>query len=443
MRLRTQTFLAIVPLFLVVGILGAGVSWLLESRELRHGAEAQARTMAVSLAEHLHGASWPTHDAAALERLERAEMRFEHWKFVRAIQLWDASGQRVHRWVSPAVTEVEDARWLQAALATESDEDAVGELAMVSNDTAVSRGGAVVWTAAGEVRGWVECELDASDWLTESRHQERVNSRRVLVIVILGTVLAWLVSRLLAGDVRRLIASARAVGEGKYRAPDDLRVKEFAELSESFGVLDGLTHEYRLKFRRSLIENEIFRTSGVLAQAFRAEVMPSIDQRIAGRRVLSRLLDPGECTRWHGAGGDDQRGWLWFGQVEGPVSVEVARVAFTVKSELEALLLRQQLDPAQALTELAEFYDIKRAFVVTWTGALTDLEIYDYHHEETAVSRRRLVSPVRFIGHDLVGDEEATINVVVASALDAAAEEMHEHIMRFLGDTSAVVAIVE
>ncbi|WED65702.1 hypothetical protein PXH66_02430 [Synoicihabitans lomoniglobus] len=431
------------PLFLVVGIAGSGVSWLLESRELRHGAEAQARTMAVSLAEYLYGQSWPTQSAAAQERLERAEVRFEYWKFVRAIQLWDQSGRRVHRWVSPAAGEVEDARWMQAEVATGTEESAVGELIRKSADSAVARGGALVWSADGQLQGWVECELDANDWLTESRHQEVGNLRRVVGIVILGVILAWLVSRLLAGDVRRLISSARAVGEGKYVAPDDLRVREFAELSESFGVLDGLTHEYRLKFRRAMIENEVFRTSGVLAQAFRAEVMPSIDQHIAGRRVMSRLFDASECSRWHGAGGDDQTGWLWFGRVEGLVGSEVARLAFTVKSELETLLIRQKVDPVEALQELAGYYQITRAIVVTWTSASTDLEIFDYNRETDVVARRRLTSPVRFVGHDLVADEGATIDVVVASAADAGVEQIYDHIVRFLGDTDAVVTIVE
>jgi hypothetical protein len=447
MKLGNQALLAVVPLFLVIGLAGAAASWLLESHELQHGAEQQGRGMAVAIAAHLTGADWPVRDGGAADRLAWAEDRLAHWDILRGIQIWDNEGQLVHRWPDPKTIEaaaVKASRWVEEDDATKENAFAVGRLELTGNENAVVRGGAVVLDVDGTPLGWVECELDASGWLGEWEGRKWDHLEVVGGIVLLGILVALFGSRMLVADVSALLRSARQVGSGNYAAPSRIRVKELQELSETFSMVDGLMHENRLKFQRSMIENEIFRTSNVLSEVFQSEVMPPINTQIAGRRVVSRLFDKGDGSRWHGTGadGDNQQGWLWYGAVEGAPTIDTALRALNVASELESLLLRQNVSPGEALSELAPLYDLAAGWIVKWQVGVPSLEIWHWSADTGLTSRQDLPVNQRFLGHDLSGDLAATFNVVWNGSQTISVDEALAKLERFLGNTNAVVAAV-
>ena len=180
------------------------------------------------------------------------------------------------------------------------------------------------------------------------------------------------------------------------------------------------------------------------SEVFQSEVMPPINTQIAGRRVVSRLFDKGDGSRWHGTGadGDNQQGWLWYGAVEGAPTIDTALRALNVASELESLLLRQNVSPGEALSELAPLYDLAAGWIVKWQVGVPSLEIWHWSADTCLTSRQDLPVNQRFLGHDLSGDLAATFNVVWNGSQTISVDEALAKLERFLGNTNAVVAAV-
>lgn len=452
MKFQTQALLGVVPLFLMIGLAGAAASLLLKSFDWRKGPEEQARGMAVSIAEYLAGDGWPTKHPAAQLRLLEAEEDLERWEFLKGIWIWDAEGKMIHQWPIPqaeAMSADGPRPTLDFKQATAANAFSIGRLGSNSHPNGVVRGGAVVWAEGGSRLGWVECELEAVGWLEAIGWLDEWNNQKIgvlelmVIILILGVLIALLFSRLVMGDIKRLISSAERVGGGDYLPPPGMHVMELQDLSETFSVVDSLTDENRRKFQRSLIENEMFRTSDVLVEEFQSLAMPDLDRVVAGKRVVSRLFDKVEGSRWHGLGGDDQQGWLWFGSMAGPNGIEKAAQALAVASEFESLLIEHATPIETALLELGPLYQLQQAQIVTWTAKAKDFEVWTWSQDSAQASRRLVPAGKRYLGCDLGGEIATTIDLVwdgsAARDMDTALAEL----VQFLGNTNAVVAAIE
>jgi hypothetical protein len=452
MKLRTQSLLGVVPLFILIGLAGAIASLLLKSFDWRRGVEEQARGMAISIAEHLAGDQWPADNPAAWQRLLVAEEKLERWEFVRGIWIWDTEANLIHQWPDLPTAGSEPPTLkpiLDPDHATANNAFSVVHMDIGFEPSEVVRGGAVVWGSAGRQVGWIECELEASGWLEAIGWLDERNNQKtgvlelIVVIILLGGLIAWRFARLVRGDIQHLIDSAQKVGGGDFVPPPGMQVQELQDLSETFLVLDSLTSENRRKFQRSLIENEIFRSSAVLVEELLNAAMPDIDQTIAGSRVVSRLFDHGQGARWHGVGGDARRGWLWFGSTAGPNGIKKASQALAVTSEFESLLIQDGVPPAKALAELGPLYHLHRAFVVIWTAEGEDRELWTWSKDLPMAAQQATNSDERFLGCDLEGEMAVAINLVWQGSrsrdLDTALEELNQ----FLGKTNAVVTAVE
>ncbi|MFX3681353.1 MAG: hypothetical protein ACN6I3_00360 [bacterium] len=444
-KLREQSLLAVVPLFLMIGLTGAGASLLLKSYEWRKGMEEQARGMAVALAEYMGTEHWSELRVGATDSVVASEVRMDRWGFLRGIRIWDNDGALVHHW--PRLESVETlptplVPQISVSRAHADNAFAVGQLERESSDYAMIRGGAVVWAQNGDRLGWLECELEALGWAMVRDRQYRGILQLVGGILLLGVVLALLFSRLVKSDIGLLLSSAEKVGAGDYQSPSGLHVKELADLSETFAVVDSLTEENRRKFQRSLIENEIFRTSDVLVDEFQNAVMPNIDQVIAGRRVVSRLLDRMDGSRWHGVGERSNQGWYWYGAVAGTSGIEKANQALAVSSEFEAMLLRQNLPADQVLAELGPLYGLSAGWVVNWDGPGSALRVWHWSTNVAVpvVSERTSSHPN--LMHDLRGDLASTLDLVWAGSSSEEPAVALADVVRFLGDANAVVGVI-
>ena len=429
----------------MIGLTGAGASLLLKSHEWRKGMEEQARGMAVALAEYMGTEHWSSLPVGAIDPLAAPEKRMDRWGFLRGIRIWDNDGALVHRWPRAESVEALSTQLtpqLSVDRATADNAYAVGQLEGGSDDHAVIRGGAVVWAQNGDRLGWLECELEAVGWAMERDRQYRGILELVGGILLLGVGLALLFNRLVQSDIGLLLSSAEKVGAGDYQSPSGLHVKELADLSETFAVVDSLTEENRRKFQRSLIENEIFRTSDVLVDEFQNAVMPSIDQVVAGRRVVSRLLDRMDGSRWHGVGERANQGWYWYGAVAGTSGIEKANQALAVSSEFEAMLLRQNVPADQVLAELGPLYGLSAGWVVNWDGAGSTLQVWHWTTNAAAPTVSERTSPHPNLMHDLSGDLASTLDLVWAGSSSEELDVALADVVRFLGDANAVVGVV-
>ena len=388
---------------------------------------------------------WSSLPVGAIDPLAAPEKRMDRWGFLRGIQIWNNDGELIHRWPRPESVEALNTKLApQVAVdrATADNAYGVGQLEQGPSEGAVIRGGAVVWAQNGDRLGWLECELEAVGWAQERDRQYRGILQLVGGILLLGIVLALLFSRLVKSDIRRLLSSAQKVGAGDYQSPIGLHVKELADLSDTFAVVDSLTEENRRKFQRSLIENEIFRTSDVLVDEFQNAVMPNIDQVVAGRRVVSRLLDRMDGSRWHGVGAQGTRGWYWYGAVAGTSGIEKANQALAVSSEFESMLLRQNTLADQALAELGPLYGLSNGWVATWEGPDSALQVWHWSAQAASPTVSERTSTQPNLLHDLSGDLASTLDLVWAGSSSEELELALADVVRFLGDTNAVVGVV-
>ncbi len=135
MKLREQSLLAVVPLFLMIGLTGAGASLLLKSYEWRKGMEA----------EYMGTEHWSSLPVGAIDPLAAPEKRMDRWGFLRGIQIWNNDGELIHRWPRPESVEALNTKLApQVAVdrATADNAYGVGQLEQGPSEGAVIRGGA-------------------------------------------------------------------------------------------------------------------------------------------------------------------------------------------------------------------------------------------------------------------------------------------------------------
>lgn len=446
MKLRSQTLWAVVPLFVVLGAAGAGVSWWLKFEDLRRGLELKGEAVAVSLAEYAAGDAMPRGGSEAEQTFLAGVQRLARWEALVRLRIWNAEGAVVSQWpVADAADSIDlpRERWTDPASVRDRPRQVLSRLDFPAGGDPLIHATAAILNGQGQIIGWVETELEAEEWMPQALAIRRSVLLLFGTTVAVGLLLSLLISQVMAQDLRRLISVASDVGGGRYVSPEGLRLREIDDLGETFGVLDGLTHEYRQKFQRAMTENEIFRTSADLAQVYREQVMPGFDRVLVGRRVISKLNDQGTHVRWHGTMEVDGRAWYWQGAVKTGLGLEAAQRATAAADELRSLLGPHGLSLTAALSELTTLYALATAQVVSWTATGDTLEICSWNPETGLVEQQTRSHERPCLIHDLDEEMTATIEALsTGTTTGEGAKDLHDTMLRLLADTPAAIALI-
>ncbi len=437
MKLRTQTLVAAVPLFLLLGIVGNGVAWFLKAWELRTAAERAAMSVAVALAEEATAVD-AVNTVEGKAAMDRGAAQLARWDLLERITLFDEAGDAVWRWKSEAAAEAADEPLILPPGVMQKGE----RLIEVRSDHPVVR--AVAATEAGRVEiAWRLPKLVPEIALMRRRFFIEAS-----LAVVVGISLVWALGYLLTKDVRRLAVVTPQVGEGTFQAPEHLRVAELDDLSRTLGVLDAITHEARQKFQRTQAELEMFRTDEDLGKAFRRAWLRPIDRVLAGRRVTVRLLSEGAVChafgaleRGSGLGSAGAGGVVWMVRLNDVPGLDTAREASAAGAELTAALADDARDVGSTIAQVASWFRLERVVVVTWSDAAGVITTHRWTPQagvepSTATGARAFCSD----------DSGATVDAGETLVKSAAAEPLPKvmaALANLLGGTGGVVALIE
>lgn len=438
MKLRNRTLVAAVPLFLLLGIVGNAIAWLVKAGEVRLAAERAAVSVAVALAEQASA-----HEAVATETgraaMQRGAERLARWDLIEQIRLFDEAGDEVWRWRAPDAPDLVDAPLVLPAGVRQRGE----RLVHVRAKHPVVR--AVAATSGGRVE---------VAWRLPGLNEEIARMRGRFLIeaslaVAVGVGLLWALGQMLTRDVRRLAGVMSQVGGGTYRGPAHLRVAELDDLSRTLGVLDAITHEARQKFERTQASLGTFRTDEDLGKAFRRSWLTPIDATLAGRRVAMRLLSDqavghafGVAERFAGNGEQGAAGLAWMLRRRETPGLETAREASAAGAELAAALRDDAKDIAAVMKRVAGWFELEAVVVATWSAEVgAPVGVYRWTPGEGA--RFETVAEERVFCSDMSGAAVEAGATLVKTAEAEALETILMALTHLLGGTGGAVALIE
>lgn len=295
MRLGTRLLL---PLLVTVGaVMALGAWWSQRQREVTMMAEARQETnaYAVALGLALEAAARSGSD----EDLQRLIDRISQEPTIYGVVVYDTAA-RV-RLVSQTVDTLRTAplQSVQKVLASGEREvllrDLEGER-MYSVVRALRQDGRIVGAfEVAQPLAFVEAE--------KRRTRERYILSTALLVVTLTVLILWLVRRLVARPLGRLVTGVRALGSGELAHRIDERVGpgELAELAREFNHmadrLEGARarlereSEERLSLERRLRETEKMAALGTLAAGLAHEIAAPLHV-IRGRAEMMLKRDP-------------------------------------------------------------------------------------------------------------------------------------------------------
>jgi hypothetical protein len=439
MTLRRRILLGITPVFVALAFIGNGVRYYLERKATLDGLRQEAGTFAISLASFARPDDWTKLDAghadqtvfpAALDRLQR-------WNMLRGFVLWRGHSQDVlFRWGS-ADEVVPASNALLQRLGPGSPYVA-SDIIATSDGTDIVIAYAPLRDTAQNSLGLVGVSIDASDFTTELGDVRRKLIRSTLLVTLLGVALALALASRLSFELRRLTRAAAGIEKGHYVPPPPGSIAEISDVSDTFGVLDGVIDEIRAKSNRAFVENEQFRTEGDLLRVFRDEFMASTTIVRAGRRIGMAVTGSSPAIFREPAAQSDV-GRICFGRVAGEAGLETAIVASATGREIEDRLARGD-DPAAALTAAAALFPLRSATVLTWTAGSPELLRWDFSEGKVRTSKLTL-SAGPLVCHDLPAPTAAAVDLYCHHFQGEDPARWLADIVQLAGDTGGTILV--
>lgn len=427
MKLREVTMGSITPLFLLLAMALNGGAWALKRHELRGAYEGHARTVAITLAEHLRGADAELlAEDQASPRVTQALTALERWGLIVRLQVWDPEGRPGWRW--PNDTRMVPAR--------ENDrEDWVGEF---DAREGAWRAGAVVRGSDGTPRGWIEVDVDAAAYPAERESLKWTFLRHTLAVVVGAWILAGGLAWLMARDLRRVSESLKRIGSQRAPPEADLKVAELADLSESFMVLDAVLHEHEAK--ESIAEHLVSEME--VAQAWRNAHDAGCGAVAGNWQVEFRRAQTFSPHGWRGRVLSETRGAVWFGRLRSRGAWSDACRSAASECDIKPLAFLPREEFAAAWGGLARCYDWESGSLARWQGKVPRIEVFTWldgtghWNELTGESGRWLV-------HNLAERDAASAGRIVAAGMQRDASEIMDALSAvFEADAGQMVLLV-
>jgi hypothetical protein len=309
MTLRVRYHLAIVPLFLGLGLANVALFLLVDRSELTWGLAEEAKGTALALAAFAGpvtppGETPPARIVSACARIPRRDGDPAIVWFQRASAGWQAQELvRSSTTRAPAVPAGKTVERLQA-------HEAVGEFhPQPGEPDDETTGYAGVFAPDGSLRAIVGVSVPDTSLRAEAARVLRSSGMFVAVLALLGFCTAEGLARLARREVRRLRRTAEALGRGDYGAHGTSgRIRELNDLGTTLHTMASLLGDHRQRTRRSLLQTDVQPDSEELALAWQEAcddscdvATPSVDLalRRVGRGHFDDFLGVRECaTGW-------------------------------------------------------------------------------------------------------------------------------------------------
>jgi hypothetical protein len=441
MTIRQRILLGITPVFAALALVGNGVRYYLERRATLEGLQQEAGTFATALAAFPRSGEWTKLDQlradetaypTALERLER-------WNMLRGVVLWHHRDRRVLlRWHNGA--EIPPATAAQLQRLGPGRPFFASNLIHTGDDAAIVTAYAIMRDANANPSGVVGVSVDASYFAAELRALQKQLVRDTLFVSLLGAGLALALATRLSFELRRLTRAAAGIENGGYVPPPVGVIAEVSDVSDTFGVLDGVIDEVRAKSHRAFVENEQFRTEEDLLRVFRDEFLPPTTLTRAGLEVGAATTGTNPAT-FREAGSATAPGRLCFGRVEGPATLETAILASSTGREIEDRLARGD-DPAATLLSTAALFPLQAATVLAWHAGGSEVLRWDYAHGAVRPSTQAAPRTGGLVCHDLPPAAAEALELYLRRYPNETPAQWLKDLTQLAGDTSGTVVVL-
>ncbi len=364
MTIRQQICLGIIPLFLLIGLLINGAAGLLEVWEVEGDFERQGRALAVVLSENV--ATWieeETYPGGPYARLDQAMLTLGEFDEIVSVTYWLDLDTPAWHWP-------EDDPPSRVLAEPMTEEPLLGGFLIDEHGVATMAAAAKTMTGSELPAGWVEVHLQ-DPGLGGLLH--RLIGAVVwhgLAILALGVGLAFALAYLFKRDVAHLVASTSSVGGEAFRVTSDLRIREIAELSEVFHILDALIRESEstLVSRGADPESPGLGDANLIDDFRRRWINQIDDDQVAGRNVSLKVWGSyGGAGSWSVVVERSGEGILVCGKLAGPETLGTARLAHAAAEEFRLRCEKAPVDVGTILEELSLVYPLSYAGALQWT----------------------------------------------------------------------------
>ena len=368
MKIRTQTLVAIVPLFLGLIAADGALIYYSQQKELMWGLRRQVRSLTVATTEHTRAALAQAPGTDALRAtLQPIYDRIAETNGLNLLRLSAPTGEilvtagaRPERASAVAVLP-EVPRALDGGGAFVSD-----IVRHASDDTAMV-GVQRIDGPDGKPLAIVEVETDAAVFEAEMAGVFRLILISSGVVLLAAMALAWVLGGKVSSKIRQLNQRASDLVDGREgRWEPTGGVREIEELDDSFRTIHSVLNSELGKSRRKLLENEQFRTREDLLETLGETIMAPIEGRLGGREVVARCINP-LSGYFMGTVELGERAIVVLGRAS-----EADPVDRSVTASSLLFLLRQTLvsrPVREALARVAELFPGSEIVCLKWDGA--------------------------------------------------------------------------
>ncbi|HWA09036.1 MAG TPA: hypothetical protein VG838_06165 [Opitutaceae bacterium] len=440
MTLRRQILLGITPVFAALALVGNGVRYYLERKATLDGLRQEAGTFAISLATFARPDDWASLEnnhpdqtlyPAALDRLHR-------WNMLRGFVLWHGrTHQALFQWGNADEVPPASGAFLQQL--GPDRPYAASDLVATSDGTDIVFAYALLRDAAKHPLGIVGVSVDASDFTTELADVRRNLVRSTLLVTALGMALSLALATRLSFELRRLTRAAAGIEKGDYVPPPAGLIADISDVSDTFGVLDGVIDEVRAKSNRAFVENEQFRTEGDLLRVFRDEFMAPATIARADLQVGMAVTGSSPAI-FREPSPQPGVGRICFGRVAGEAGLETAILASATGREIEDRLARGD-DPAAALVATAGLFPLQSATILTWTAGGAEVLRWDFAAGEVRRSQPALAAGT-LVCHDFPPATAAAVDLYLRRFPGEKPAQWLTDIVQLAGDVSGTVLVL-
>jgi HAMP domain-containing protein len=367
MKIRTQSILAIVPIFIGVAAINGFLTYTSEQQENRWalGEESVALTVAVAEfidADRYEAATTTGRESDYLDSLELYLRRLLQWEQVKFVLLRSVDGQDIVQRYSNGFPSAAHQPLPASAVEQLQDRDTwSSDIRIINADISVTEVCTRLTNSDQVVVGLVCVGVSANDFLAQRATSQRKVLTMSIAVVGLGLLLALLISSLITNKIRQLTVAAETVAEGDYGQRFDIgTIQEVYDLSNTFNTMSSVMGETLLRAKRTLMENERFRTMQTLARTYQALVQQDIDLKLNGVEIAGKLLSGDRpSTDFLDSCRTIQGAFIILGRLEESATSRLDNLLTTSSAItlLKQLLTRQP--PETAIAHLTRLYQIQ------------------------------------------------------------------------------------
>ncbi|MFN8391840.1 MAG: hypothetical protein U0136_16240 [Bdellovibrionota bacterium] len=300
MSIRLQSLMAILPIFVAVGVLSGYLRYSSELEELAWGLRSEAEGYAIALESALHGETlkhFMQHDSSAVADAESKIDKVISGKRIRRVAAVSPDGADVY--FERKSSDLSDKMVLSAEALKSLD-----QLSIWISELERTEGAAYLQAYmplrddSGQLLGALVVETDATEYIT----REETSFREVLQesggVILLGALCALIIAQVLRRRIRELSRLAAEIGEGRQASVDDAgAIQELRDLKDSLQTMSSIMQDILVRAKHGLLEKEQFRTQQELFDVYGEECLDVRCRELGAMQFVA-------CRNSESGGGD-------------------------------------------------------------------------------------------------------------------------------------------